>query len=157
MDAIGDAAAPYRTREARRDVVAQRFRSDRDCWLVTAHPDGGPHIVPLSFLVAGSVVVLATGEQRRAVRNVTATPRAAFALGGYGDAIRAHGTCEVHAFDSISPAIRASYVAKAGWDPAVQPARFVALLLHLEEVACSRSPAEDKDRVVWRKGERVPW
>lgn len=157
MEAIGDATGPYRTPAQRLAGVVERFHRDRDCWLATAHPRTGPYVVPLSFVMVESLALLATAEPRRVVHNIRAMPRAVIVLGGYGDAIRANGICEVVAFDAIASDLRTAYVEKAGWDPGHQDTPFVALLLRLVEVWCSRSPVEESDRVVWRAGDPTPW
>ncbi len=157
MEAIGDSAAAYRTPDERRSIVAHRFQHDCDCWFVSSHPEHGPSIVPLSFLVTGPRALLATATGRPSVRNVLTTPRVGFALGGYGDAIRAYGTCAVVTLDSVGADIRQRYVEKAGWDPFTAGREFVGLVVRLEQVLCSRSPAEDKDRVVWRTGDPTFW
>jgi hypothetical protein len=154
--AIGDSAAPYRTQAERRSIVAERFRVDCDCWLATSAEDG-PYVVPLSFLITGADAVLATAETRPTVRNVRRIPRVALVLGGHDDAIRAYGDCAIGPLDDIAPAVRAQYVERAGWDPFAAGPPFVALVVRLEEVLCSRSPAEDSDRVVWRRGDPTPW
>jgi hypothetical protein len=157
MNAIGDSTAAYRTRDERRTVVAERFRKDCDCWFATSHPDDGPYIVPLSFLIVGPTALLATAPERPTVRNVQLVPSVALALGGYDDAIRAYGDCDVVTMESIAPDRRKRYVEKAGWDPFVAGSRFVALVVRLQKVLCSRSPAEDRDRVVWKHGDPTPW
>ncbi len=152
---IGDAGAPYRTPEERLAVAAARLTSDRDLWLLTSHPDRGPHAVPLSFVAYGPVIILATGEHRPAVRNAAFDPRVVLVLGGYGDAIRASGEAEIVPFASIDADIQARYVAKAGWDPA--DVEFAAVVVRLDEILCSRSPEEDRNRVIWKAGWPVPW
>jgi hypothetical protein len=153
--AIGDAGGRYRTREERLTAVSARLVSDRDLWLITSHPASGPHAIPLSFVVEGPAVILSTARHRPAARNAALDPRVVLVLGGYGDAIRAAGVAEIVPFESLDTGIRMRYVAKAGWDPAA--VGFAALVVRLEEILCSRSPDEDRDRVVWRAGSPVPW
>lgn len=152
---IGAPDAPYRTVEERLAVAAARLRADRDCWLVTASVERGPCAVPLSFLAFGARLLLATARDRAAVGNVEADPRVTLILGGFGDAIRLVGEAEVVPFDSLDSSVLAGYVAKAGWNPV--RAGFAALVVTLSAIHCSRSPAEDRDRVVWRAGAPTVW
>jgi Pyridoxamine 5'-phosphate oxidase len=157
VNAIGDSAAPYRTPEERRRVVTERFSADRDCWLVTSHPTDGPHVIPLSFAASGAVVLLATASARPAVKNLRADPRAAFVLGGYGDAIRAFGGCTILPWACVERELRDRYVTKAGWNPDLAGPEFVGVLFHMQEVLCSRSPPEEADRIVWTSERPTPW
>lgn len=116
MDAIGDGAAPYRTAEERQRVVKQRFAVDRDCWLVTHDPADGPYVIPLSFAVSGSLALMVAGSGRRTVTNLAADTRAAFVLGGYGDAIRAYGRCAVFDLRDVPRDLSSAYVAKTAWN-----------------------------------------
>ena len=152
---IGEPGAPYRTVDERLVVAAARLRADRDCWFVTASAERGPCAVPLSFLVFGPCVLLATARHRPAARNVQADPRVILVLGGFGDAIRLVGEAEVVPFESVDSSVLALYVAKAGWSP-VRPG-FAGLVVTLNSIHCSRSPAEDRDRVVWRAGAPTAW
>jgi hypothetical protein len=149
---IGIQDAPYRSPIERLAVVASRLRDDRDCWLVTGR---GPHAVPLSFLADGRQIILATAEERPAARNVLEEPRVLLLLGGYGDAIRLSGEAALAPFENLDKDVRLRYLSKAGWDPA--GAGFVALTVTLNQVRCSRSPAEDQDQVVWGAGDPIPW
>jgi hypothetical protein len=153
--AIGDGGAAYRPPEERLAVAAARLTTDRDCWFITTNPERGPHAVPLSFLASGSRVVLATALERPAAQNVMADPRVVLVLGGYGDAIRLTGDAAVVPFDELDAELRLRYITKTGWDPAA--AGFVGLVVSLGEMLCSRSPPEDRDRVVWRVGESTHW
>jgi hypothetical protein len=157
VNAIGDGAAPYRSTEERQRIVERRFVADRDCWLVTQDPTDGPYVIPLSFVVSGSLAFMATAKGRRTVRNLGADARAAFALGGYGDAIRAYGRCSVLPLERVAIELRDQYVAKAAWNPELAGSEFVGLLFHMEKVLCSRSPSEDADRVIWTSDQPSPW
>ncbi|MDX6453840.1 MAG: hypothetical protein QOH16_3889 [Gaiellaceae bacterium] len=136
-------------------MAAARLMDDRDCWFITANPERGPDAIPLSFLAYGPQVVLATAVERPAVRNVMTDPRVVLVLGGYRDAIRLTGEAAVVPFGGIDAELRMRYVAKAGWDPG--GGGFVGLVVTLGEILCSRSPAEDRDRVVWKAGAPTHW
>jgi hypothetical protein len=154
---LGNVGVPYRSRDERRKLAARRLSSERDCWLVTSHPDHGPYVVPISFLAVDSDVYLATHQRRPTVRNVAAEPRVLLVLGGHGDAVRAQGHCAVLDLAEVAPAVMARYVDKAGWSPLEAGPGFVMLRVSLSSILCSRSPAEDSDRVVWRAGDPVAW
>jgi hypothetical protein len=152
---IGDDSAPYRTKDERLAVIARRLTVDRDCWFATADPERGPHVVPLSFLADGPRLILATGRNRPVIRNLQGDPRVVVVLGGFGDAVRTSGRARAVELDSFGAAILARYVAKAGWEP--QGEQSLGIVVELEEVRCSRSSAEDRDRVVWQAGSPTPW
>jgi hypothetical protein len=154
---LGDVSAPYRSRDERRMLAARRLSSERDCWLVTSHADHGPYVVPISFLVVETDVYLATHQHRPTVRNVRAESRVLLVLPGHGDAVWAQWQCVVLELDEVEPTVLGRYVDKAGWSPAGAGPGFVMLRVSLSSVLCSRSPAEDTDRVVWRAGDPVAW
>jgi hypothetical protein len=153
--AIGDSAAPYRTADQRLAVAAACLIDHRDCWFITADPENGPHAVPLSFLAIGPRVILATAPNRPAARNIALNPRVVLVLAGFGDAIRFNGEAEVVPFADLEGDVQAQYIAKAEWDP--RAAGFIGLVVTLSQILCSRSPAEDRDRVVWKAGTPTPW
>jgi hypothetical protein len=158
MDAgrtIGIQDAPYRSPTERLEVIARRLHDDRDCWFVTGNVARGPHAVPLSFLADGLRVILATAAERPAARNALEEPRVLLLLAGHGDAVRLSGESTVAPFEDLDENLRSRYLAKAGWDPA--SAGFVALIVRLDEIRCSRSPAEDEDQVVWKIGAPIHW
>jgi hypothetical protein len=138
-------------------LAARRLNIERDCWLVTSHADHGPYVVPISFLVVESVVYLATHRSRPTVRNVRAQPRVLLVLPGHGDAVWAHGQCAVMDLAEVEPTSMGRYVDKAGWSPVDAGQGFVMLRVSLSSIQCSRSPAEDADRVIWRAGDPVAW
>jgi Pyridoxamine 5'-phosphate oxidase len=154
---LGDVAAPYRSRDERRTLAARRLSSERDCWLVTCDADHGPYVVPISFLVVATDVYLATNQHRPTVRNVRAESRVLLVLPGHGDAVWAQGLCVVLELDQVEPTVMRRYVDKAGWSPVEAGQDFVMLRVSLSNLLCSRSPAEDADRVVWRAGDPVAW
>src|SRR6266498_294254 len=150
---LGDVGAPYRSRDERRKLAARRLSTERDCWLVTSHAEHGPNVVPISFLVVGSYVYLATHQRRPTVRNVRAEPRVLLVLPGHSDAVWAQGQCAVLELDEVEPTVMGRYVDKAGWSPAEAGPSLVMLRVSLSSILCSRSPAEDRDRVIWRAGD----
>ncbi|MGW1289530.1 pyridoxamine 5'-phosphate oxidase family protein, partial [Streptomyces sp. NPDC002586] len=62
------------TVERRRDTLA-RLAAERDVWVSTAHPDHGPHQVPLWFLWDGRAVWMCTGATSVTARNVRKEPQ----------------------------------------------------------------------------------
>jgi Pyridoxamine 5'-phosphate oxidase len=154
---LGSSTLPYRTPDERRAVVAEHFARDRDCWVISSHPEHGPYTVPLSFLADGETLLLFTHEKRPSVRNVEVEPRVILAFGGYSQALTARGECAVVPLDAVSEETLARYVAKAGWNPAEEGGGFVALRVTLTAVLCSRSEREEQDRQLWRRGEPRFW
>jgi len=147
---LGDMGAPYRSRDERRKLAARRLSTERDCWVVTSHAEHGPYVVPVSFLAVKGEVYLATHQRRPTVRNARAEPRVLLVLPGHDDAVWAQGQCAVLGLDEVEPTVMGRYVDKAGWSPAEVDPGFVMLRVSLSSILCSRSPAEDGDRVIWR-------
>ncbi|MFD0540791.1 pyridoxamine 5'-phosphate oxidase family protein [Actinomadura luteofluorescens] len=79
--------------ERRRDTL-ERLVGERDVWVSTAHPDHGPHQVPLWFLWDGRAVWMCTGAASATARNVRDEPRVRLALPDTFDVVLLQGKAE---------------------------------------------------------------
>ena len=68
--------------ERRRDTL-ERLATERDVWVSTAHPDHGPHQVPLWFMWDGRAVWMCTSATSATARNVREEPRVRLAYPTY--------------------------------------------------------------------------
>ncbi|MER7035898.1 pyridoxamine 5'-phosphate oxidase family protein, partial [Streptomyces albidoflavus] len=91
METSGTGRRP--TAERTRDVL-ERLATERDVWVATAHPDHGPHQVPLWFLWDGEAVWMCTGATSVTARNVRVEPRARLSLPDSFDVILLQGEAD---------------------------------------------------------------
>ncbi|AKK26025.1 TIGR03668 family PPOX class F420-dependent oxidoreductase [Mycobacterium sp. EPa45] len=95
---------------------ADRFASAKVASLATTIPDGPPHVVPIVFAVAESILYTAvdgkpkSGRRLRRLANIEANPRVSILVDHYDDDwsqlwwVRADGIATIH--DNDSPAER---------------------------------------------------
>lgn len=73
------------------DEARQRFAGARVAHLATADADGVPHLVPITFAVAGDVIVTAIdakpkrGTPLRRIANITVNPRVSVLVDRYDE------------------------------------------------------------------------
>ncbi|MFC8713031.1 pyridoxamine 5'-phosphate oxidase family protein [Streptomyces sp. NPDC057197] len=140
-----------RTAERTRDVL-ERLGTERDVWVATAHPDHGPHQVPLWFLWDGRAVWMCTGAASATVRNLRAEPRVRLSLPDAFDVVLLQGEAECFP-DREAPAEAAqAYAGKFGWDPRAEEGSFVYVRVVLRTVRAWRGEPELRGRVVMRDG-----
>jgi hypothetical protein len=106
--------APARTPEQRRKDTLRRLADDEDAWVATAG-DGGPYLVPLSFLWDGAAFVLATPSSSPTGRNLRETGRVRLGIGPTRDVVMVEGTAEVLA--EVPDALGDAFAARTGFDP----------------------------------------
>ncbi|WP_222851020.1 pyridoxamine 5'-phosphate oxidase family protein [Phytoactinopolyspora mesophila] len=75
-----------RTHDERVAAAQRRLQQDFQMWLSTGGRTG-PHLIPVAFIVDDDVVVTATGENSKTVRNLQETRRARLALGTTSDVV----------------------------------------------------------------------
>ncbi|EGX58494.1 hypothetical protein SZN_17362 [Streptomyces zinciresistens K42] len=140
-----------RTAERRRDTL-ERLATERDVWVSTAHPDHGPHQVPLWFLWDGRALWMCTGAASATARNVREEPRVQLALPDTLDVVLVQG--EVRSFpDEHVPADAAdAFAAKFGWDPRAEEGAFLYLRVEPKTVRAWRGAPELRGRVIMRDG-----
>ncbi|MBQ0849376.1 pyridoxamine 5'-phosphate oxidase family protein [Streptomyces sp. BH-SS-21] len=142
---------PRRTPERRRDTL-QRLDTERDVWASTAHPEHGPHQVPLWFRWDGHAVWMCTGAASVTVRNIRAEPRVRLALPDAFDVVLLQGEAECFPDDRVPPDAAEAFAEKFGWDPRAEEGPFVYVRVVPRTVRAWRGEPELRGRVVMRDG-----
>ncbi|BDH07095.1 pyridoxamine 5'-phosphate oxidase family protein [Streptomyces seoulensis] len=137
--------------ERRRDTL-ERLRAERDMWVSTAHPDHGPHQVPLWFWWDGQAVWMCTGAGSATVRNVRAEPRVRLALPDTSDVVLLEGEAECHPAPEVPTEAADAFAGRFGWDPRTEEAPFVYLRVAPRTVRAWCGTRELRGRVVMREG-----
>ncbi len=121
-------------------------------WVSTAHPDHGPHQVPLWFLWDGQAVWMCTGAGSVTVRNVREEPRVRLALPDSFDVVLLQGEAECYPAREVPKDAADAFAGKFGWDPRTEEAHFVYLRVVPRTVRAWRGEPELRGRVVMRDG-----
>ncbi|MGI5416730.1 pyridoxamine 5'-phosphate oxidase family protein [Actinomadura luteofluorescens] len=137
--------------ERRRDTL-ERLVGERDVWVSTAHPDHGPHQVPLWFLWDGRAVWVCTGADSATVRNVRDEPRVRLALPDTFDVVLLQGKAECFPDQEVPDDAAGAFAAKFGWDPRTEDDPFVYVRVVPETVRAWRGEPELRGRVIMRAG-----
>ncbi|WP_406277185.1 pyridoxamine 5'-phosphate oxidase family protein [Streptomyces sp. NBC_00191] len=109
--------APPRSREERRRDVLVHFEKDVDSWVSTADSDGGPYLVPLSFLWDGTFFYISTVRTSPTSRNLLAGGRVRLAFGATRDVVLVEGAAEGVQPDDVGPKFGDTFAEKTGFDP----------------------------------------
>ncbi|MFE6409976.1 pyridoxamine 5'-phosphate oxidase family protein [Streptomyces sp. NPDC057837] len=149
MEIMGTArrATAERVREVRERLVAER-----DAWVSTAHPDHGPHLVPLWFLWDGRAVWMCTSAGSVTARNVRAEPRVRLALPDTFDVVLLQGEAEHFPDHEVPGDAAEAFAGKFGWDPRAEEEPFLYLRVVPRTVRAWRGEQELRGRVVMRDG-----
>lgn len=139
------------TAERRRDVL-RRLDAERDVWVSTAHPDHGPHQVPLWFLWDGRAVWMCTGATSVTARNVREEPRVRLALPDTFDVVLLQGEAECFPDREVAGDTAQAFAGKFGWDPRREEGSFVYIRVVPRTVRAWRGEPELRGRVVMRDG-----
>lgn len=139
------------TAERRRDALA-RLVAERDIWVSTAHPDHGPHQVPLWFLWDGRAVWMCTSATSATARNVRAEPRVRLALPDTFDVVLLRGEAECFPDQEVPKDAAEAFTAKFGWDPRTEEGSFVYVRVAPRSVHTWRGEPELHGRVIMRNG-----
>ncbi|MEW1994949.1 pyridoxamine 5'-phosphate oxidase family protein [Streptomyces coelicoflavus] len=137
--------------ERRRDVL-ERLGRERDVWVSTAHPDHGPHQVPLWFLWDGRAVWMCTGASSATARNVREEPRVRLSLPDTFDVVLLQGEVEAYPPSEVPDKAADAFAGKFGWDPRTEQGAFVYLRVEPTTVRAWRGERELRGRVVVREG-----
>ncbi|NEB11523.1 pyridoxamine 5'-phosphate oxidase [Streptomyces coelicoflavus] len=137
--------------ERRRDVL-ERLGRERDVWVSTAHPDHGPHQVPLWFLWDGRAVWMCTGASSATARNVREEPRVRLSLPDTFDVVLLQGEVEAYPASEVPDEPADAFAGKFGWDPRTEQGAFVYLRVEPTTVRAWRGERELRGRVVVREG-----
>ncbi|MFE0352673.1 pyridoxamine 5'-phosphate oxidase family protein [Streptomyces nigra] len=137
--------------ERRRDTL-ERLAVERDVWVSTAHPDHGPHQVPLWFMWDGQAVWMCTDATSATARNVRAEPRIRLALPDTFDVVLLRGEAECFLEQEVPADAAEAFTAKFGWDPRTEEGSFVYLRVAPTTVRAWRGEPELRGRVIMRDG-----
>ncbi|MFE0406720.1 pyridoxamine 5'-phosphate oxidase family protein [Streptomyces nigra] len=137
--------------ERRRDTL-ERLAVERDVWVSTAHPDHGPHQVPLWFMWDGQAVWMCTDATSATARNVRAEPRIRLALPDPFDVVLLRGEAECFLDQEVPADAAEAFTAKFGWDPRTEEGSFVYLRVAPTTVRAWRGEPELRGRVIMRDG-----
>ncbi|MFF9774323.1 pyridoxamine 5'-phosphate oxidase family protein [Streptomyces sp. NPDC013978] len=140
-----------RTAERVRDTL-ERLVGERDVWLSTAHPEHGPHQVPLWFSWDGRAVWMCTGAASVTARNVREEPRVRLSLPDTFDVVLLQGEAECFADQEVPRDAAEAFAGKFGWDPRVEDGAFVYVRVVPTTVRAWRGEPELHGRVIMRDG-----
>ncbi|MFJ7200722.1 MULTISPECIES: pyridoxamine 5'-phosphate oxidase family protein [unclassified Streptomyces] len=143
--------AHRQTSERRRDTL-ERLVAERDVWVSTAHPDHGPHQVPLWFLWDGQAVWMCTSATSVTARNVRTEPRVRLALPDTFDVVLLQGQAECFPSQEVPDGAAQAFTDKFGWDPRTEEAPFVYVRVVPKTVRAWRGEPELRGRVIMRDG-----
>ncbi|MFC5184532.1 pyridoxamine 5'-phosphate oxidase family protein [Actinomadura harenae] len=139
------------TAERRRDTL-DRLVAERDVWVSTAHPDHGPHQVPLWFLWDGLAVWMCTDATSATVRNVRQEPRVRLALPDSFDVVLLQGEAECFPDREVPGDAAEAFAGKFGWDPRKEEGPFVYVRVVPKSVHAWRGVPELRGRIIMRDG-----
>ncbi|MFF5156799.1 pyridoxamine 5'-phosphate oxidase family protein [Streptomyces sp. NPDC000348] len=139
------------TAERVRDVL-ERLGTERDVWLSTAHPDHGPHQVPLWFLWDGRAMWMCTGATSVTARNVRTEPRVRLALPDSFDVVLLQGEAECFPDREVPDGAAEAFADKFGWDPRTERDPYLYVRMVPRTVRAWRGVPELRGRVVMRDG-----
>lgn len=137
--------------ERRRDTLA-RLATERDVWLSTAHPDHGPHQVPLWFRWDGQAMWLCTGATSATARNVREESRVPLAVPDTFDVVLLQGQAECFPDQAVPEEAAEAFSAKFGWDPRTEEGPFLYLRVTPTTVRAWHDEPELRGRVIMRDG-----
>ncbi|MGW1953078.1 pyridoxamine 5'-phosphate oxidase family protein [Streptomyces sp. NPDC001920] len=143
---------PPRAPAQRKHDLLARLEKEMDVWVATAGADGVPCLVPLWFLWDGECVWLATRPGTPTGRNLSAGGRARLALGDTLDVVLVDGAARMYTADEVPPAAAEAFLAKTGWDPRADAARYVYFQVRPRTVQARNGEHEMPGRFLMRDG-----
>ncbi|MET8546956.1 pyridoxamine 5'-phosphate oxidase family protein [Kitasatospora sp. NPDC004799] len=145
------ASMQRRTAERVRDAL-DRLATERDVWLSTAHPEHGPHQVPLWFLWDGHAVWLCTSDGSATARNVRAEPRVRLSLPDTFDVLLVQGEAQGFPAQDVPADAARAFADKFGWDPRTEAKPYLYIRVLPTTVRAWRGVPELPGRVIMRDG-----
>jgi general stress protein 26 len=145
------AIARRTTAERVRDTL-ERLTAERDIWVSTAHPEHGPHQVPLWFLWDGRAVWMSTSSSSATARNVREEPRVRLALPDSLDVVLLQGTAEGFPAQAVPADAAQAFTDKFGWDPRTEERPYLYVRVVPTTVRAWRNEPELSGRVIMRDG-----
>ncbi|MEV0122124.1 pyridoxamine 5'-phosphate oxidase family protein [Streptomyces sp. NPDC050703] len=148
-----DSAGTGRRRPAERvrDALG-RLAAERDVWVSTAHPEHGPHHVPLWFMWDGQAVWMCTSATAATARNIRKEPRVRLALPDTFDVVLLQGEAECIPDQAVPGEAAEAFARKFGWDPRAEEGAFVYIRVVPSTVRAWRGEPELRGRVIMRDG-----
>ncbi|MGW6820243.1 pyridoxamine 5'-phosphate oxidase family protein [Streptomyces sp. NPDC055005] len=143
---------PRRTVSERRRDSLDRLAAERDVWVSTAHPDHGPHQIPLWFSWDGRAVWMCTAATSATARNVRKESQVRLALPDTFDVLLLQGEAECFTVREVPEDAADAFTGKFGWDPRTEHGPFVYVRVTPETVRAWRGEAELRGRVIMRDG-----
>ncbi|MGW1491182.1 pyridoxamine 5'-phosphate oxidase family protein [Streptomyces sp. NPDC002402] len=137
--------------ERRRDSL-ERLATERDVWVSTAHPDHGPHQVPLWFLWDGRAVWMCISTTSVTARNVRKEPRVRLSLPDTFDVVLLQGEAECFTDQDVPGDAADAFTGKFGWDPRTENGSFLYVRVVPKTVRAWRGEPELRGRVIMRDG-----
>ncbi|GHH42322.1 pyridoxamine 5'-phosphate oxidase family protein [Streptomyces candidus] len=134
-------------------ATLERLAAERDIWVSTAHPEHGPHQVPLWFLWDGRAVWVCTAETSVTIRNVRADPRVRLALPDTADVVTLAGRAECFASRDVPEEAAEAFTDRFGWDPRAATKPHVYVRVTPATVRAWHGVPELRGRVIMRGGE----
>ena len=138
--------------ERERDTM-ERLAAEQDIWVSTAHPDHGPHQVPLWFSWDGQAVWMCTSATSVTARNVRAEPRVRLALPDTFNVVLLQGEAECFPDQDVPEDAANAFAGKFGWDPRTEDGPFLYVRVEPKTVRAWRGESELRGRVIMRDGE----
>ncbi|MFJ6722306.1 pyridoxamine 5'-phosphate oxidase family protein [Streptomyces sp. NPDC091259] len=142
----------HRSTAERRRATLRRLATERDAWVATAHPDHGPHHIPLWFSWDGQAVWVCTKATSATVRNLRHDPRVRLSLPDTADVVLLEGTAQCFTDQDVPTDAADAFARKFGWDPRTEDAPFVYVRVVAKVVRAWRGEPELRGRVVMRDG-----
>ncbi|WP_116948828.1 pyridoxamine 5'-phosphate oxidase family protein [Jiangella endophytica] len=100
----------------RREVARHRLSTHQRLWLATGSDGHGAHLIPVSFVLAGEYVAMATFERSRTMANLRARPRARLAIGDTDDVVAIDGDVSIVEVADVDATVADRY-AQVSHDP----------------------------------------
>lgn len=146
-----------RPRSVRLADTRARLESDVDLWVATAHPDGGaPGLVPLSFAWDGTNLLLATGRDTPAGRNMRDSGFVRLALGEVRDVMMIDGSVAEVPLSDVPADRWDAYTVRTGWDPRASGPAYAAYVVTPTVIQAWRESHELAGRTLMREGRWLP-
>ncbi|WP_443055574.1 pyridoxamine 5'-phosphate oxidase family protein [Streptomyces sp. NBC_00690] len=143
---------PARSVEQRKHDVLARLTRDHDVWVATASADGGPCLVPLSFVWDQDTLLMCTRRTNPTAINLTPRGPVVLTLGTTRDVVLIRGDAEVVEGAALATRSADAFADKLeGWDPRDQP-HWIYLRVTPTTVQAWREVNELADRDLMRDG-----
>ena len=142
---------PRSPAQRKRDLLA-RLETEVDIWVASADADGSPCLVPLWFVWHDDALWLSTRPTTLTGRNLRERRRTRLALGDTQDVVIVDGEAQMYGADEVPVAAAEAFLAKTGWDPRTDSARYVYFRVRPRSVQARNGEHEMAGRHLMRDG-----